>query len=309
MLLKLIKNSQLSNVGKGIKHLSKLRQLCRAGGVKVKWGRPIRVQQGDRVILLSMASACYILDIVGFFDYYFEAVESEAQAGCRVADFSSPRVHQLKNGTHFLFPSIPEPAATTDIYLQKAVLAPGDVVLDLGAYAGVSTYEFARAVGPDGHVYAFEPDPQSHSALQENLQRHQLTNVTAVAAGVWKYTGQISFQSEGSMGSGISEVQGRTSNLHTIDVWTLQEAMDRFQLKRLDFIKMDIEGAETAVLEHASELLKQFHPNIIVEAHKVNGTLNTQEICELLNDLGYQTEVVNQPPLDFPLVWATYLPK
>ena len=95
------------------------------------------------------------------------------ERGVAVLDCRGARFHRLRpSGLSLRFTALPEPECTSETYLQHARLAPGDLVLDLGAYCGGTTLAFARAVGPGGHVVAFEPDPANAAALRENVARH-----------------------------------------------------------------------------------------------------------------------------------------
>ena len=127
-------------------------------------------------------------------------------AGVEVVDYSCAKVHCLRpSGDQFRFTGLAEAEATTRVYVDWALLQPGQLVLDLGAYCGGSTVAFARAVGAAGHVFAMEPDPTNASALRENLMRHGTTNVTVREAGVWGSTTRLPFVAEANMGSALAD--------------------------------------------------------------------------------------------------------
>ena len=108
----------------------------------------ILVQSKERGVVVAYRHYPYVQDVLDDFDYYFDAVlESTEQFGLQTVDYSQGAEHTLRSsGKRFYFTSLPEADHTTDIYLEKAALRPGDIVLDGGAYCGASAYMFASRV-------------------------------------------------------------------------------------------------------------------------------------------------------------------
>lgn len=123
------------------------------------------------------------------------------------------------------------------------------------------------------------------------MKYHHLDNVVAINKGVWSSSGSLLFQGEGNMGSGISQVQGRTANLFSVAVISLKDLCTEYNIKAIDYIKMDIEGAEVEVLKASGDLLKKYKPRLIIEPHVIGTQLATNEVCEILSSYGYKTEV------------------
>ncbi len=264
------------------------------------------VARDGKIIKISMRHFAYLQDVVDNFSYYFDAVQPEALDGQMVVDYSMPRQHVLMpSGIPFYFSSFAEPLDTTDIYLQKGEIKAGDIVLDMGAYCGSTVWGFSRAVGEDGMVYAFEPDPVNYEVLCKNIEYHRLSNVVAINKGLWSTSGDLMFQSEGNMGSGISEVQGRAANLFQVSVISLSDFCAEYKVTRIDYIKMDIEGAEIEVLKTSGTILKKYRPRLILEPHVINARLVTDDVCDILSGYGYETEVLEQAGLPLPLIYAT----
>jgi FkbM family methyltransferase len=103
---------------------------------------------------------------------------------------------------------------------------------DVGANVGYFTLLLSMAVGPAGHVFAFEPDPTNFAFLQSHLSLNRCTNVSAIEAAASNRTGEAQFECARSMGH-VSPT-GRTT------VRTIR--LDEFPTP--DIIKMDIEGGE-----------------------------------------------------------------
>ncbi len=265
----------------------------------------ICLRRGRRVLKAAHRHYVYVADLIRFFDYYFDAVEPQIIEECFVVDYSEPREHVLKgSGLAFSFSSLAESCETTDIYIQKANLRKSDVVFDLGAYCGATTQAFSEVVGVDGKVYAFEPDLQNYEALTRNIKRHEMGNVVVVRKGIWSSESTLEFLSEGNMGSGVKTFLDRPGASNRVAVTSISQAVRDLKIQRLDFIKMDIEGAEVEALLGAKDALKRFAPRLVVEPHKVRGQMTTSEVCNLLHANRYRCEVIPQGQLDLPLIYA-----
>lgn len=284
--------------------LAALRAIARTHGMMVHVdGTLIRIQCKDREIVLAGRHYPYVLDMLLDFDYYFDAVDYCVAAGIRYVDYSQPGEHTLRqSGVRFFFTSLAEPDATTRIYFERTKIQPGDVVLDLGAYCGASTYFFARAVGEQGHVFAFEPDPHNFQALCRNMTKHDCRNVTTIPRGIWSSSTTLRFQAEGNMGSRVASISNRSTHLQEVSVVSLEDAVREFGIERVNVVKMDIEGAEAMVLEHGRDFLRRFRPMLIIEPHEVDGELSTGAVCKVLDEVGYLTEVI--PQVRLPLIVA-----
>jgi hypothetical protein len=106
------------------------------------------------------------------------------------------------------------------------------------------------------------------------------------------------------MGSGISQVQGRAANLFSVSVISLDDLCAQYEISAIDYIKMDIEGAEVEVLKASGDLLRKYQPRLIIEPHVVGTRLVTDDLCEMLAGYGYSTEVLAQADLPLPLIYA-----
>ncbi len=255
----------------------------------------IAVRRDNREIRIRPSHDAYIWDMANFFDYHHSAVLPRMENGIAVVDYSFPQLHRLtRSGLEFEFPSLAEADESADSYVAALKLKPGDVVLDLGAYAGASSYFLAKAVGPTGLVVAFEPDEATFKFLQANVARHHLVNVRAMNQGIWSETTTIPFQSEGSLGSSIAALLGRDSNVKTISVLTLEDAASLAGDRPVAAIKMDIEGAELAVLKEAGEFFRKHRPTLVVEVHFIDGRQPIEEVCEMLRSYDYSVNLPSQ---------------
>lgn len=270
---------------------------------------------GRRQIWLSRANAVYAHDVVTSFDYYFSAVEPFEQptsaGGWRVVDYSSPRIHRVPGFPDFpvMFPSLAEPYQTCEQYLEFAQLRAGQTVLDLGCYAGLTAVAFSKAVTGSGRVISAEPDPVNFAVTAKNLDLHRrvnaLGNIQVLPVAISDSEGTLAFSSEGSMGSSaVAIVGGYRGRVTEVPCVTLEGLLARGGGDRVDFIKMDIEGAERAVIRGAGAFLRKHRPRIIIEPHVIEGNLTADEVVANLTSYGYRCAIIKQFGVALPLVTA-----
>lgn len=270
-----------------------------------------------RVIRIRRDHWVYAQDMVQHFDYYFDSVEPfglEMRDGWyEVADFSTPRYHAIRGFPDFavLCPSLAEPFQTCQQYIELAHLQAGQTVLDLGCYCGLTTIAFARAVGPSGIVVALEPDPLSFVACQTNIRmarsRGNAADIRLLPMAAAGTTGTVTFSSEGAMGAArASIIDDRRGALITVQAIRLDDLARQQNLKRVDFIKMDIEGSEVEVLGAGEAFLRRFRPRIVIEPHAIGGVVCDRRVAEQLKEYGYRCRAVEQFGVSLPLIVAEH---
>lgn len=147
--------------------------------------------------------------------------------------------------------------------LFERVVAPGDAVLDLGAHLGYYTLLASRLVGGAGRVYSFEPDPENAWYLRRHARLNGCRNVAVEESAVGDRPGSIHFQQ--GRGSGT----GRVSDAGALRVRgvRLDDFVEERQI-RPAVVKIDVEGAERAVLEGAREVLRSHRPVLFLSTHE-----------------------------------------
>jgi FkbM family methyltransferase len=137
---------------------------------------------------------------------------------------------------------------------------PGDVVLDVGANLGYYTLLFARHVGPTGKVFAFEPDPDNFSLLQENVARNGYDNVVLVRKAASDYSGMAQlYRSADNQGDHrLYDTDGKRPSV-AVESITLDEFFAGYS-GPIHLVKMDIQGAEAAALDGMMRLLRRCGP-------------------------------------------------
>jgi len=143
--------------------------------------------------------------------------------------------------------------------LFKHAIRPGCVVVDIGAHVGYYTLLASRLVGPQGRVYAFEADPTNYRLLQRNLDLNGTDNVIAVPMAVADRTGSIDFfrDKRGSDRHSICRSSTITDESIKVEATSLDSFMQQQGCEQIDFLKMDIEGAEPMAVEGMTALLQR----------------------------------------------------
>ena len=179
--------------------------------------------------------------------------------------------HQLRLPTRYFkyFPSTYE--AENFEFLTNSC-KPGAVIIDIGAHIGLFSVIASQITGAAGKVYAFEPAPSTYELLQKTLAiNHNESVIETFQKAVGRETGKITFfVSDGQADNGNSLVNYKDDRpLHAIDVEVT--SVDAFikekKINRLDFIKIDVEGAEYDTLRGAAETLQNLRPVCIVAIH------------------------------------------
>jgi len=149
-------------------------------------------------------------------------------------------------------------------YRYDSIVEPklGDIVFDIGAYVGDTALWFSKAVGPQGKVYAFEPEPFNFEKLKVNLEQNRVTNVIPMQLAVSDKEGEMRVA-----GGGSSSIMTQAGSGTSVKVTTIDEFVQANKLPQVDFIKMDVEGHELNVLKGAAETIKTFEPSLALSAY------------------------------------------
>ena len=176
--------------------------------------------------------------------------------------------------------------------LIKKEIHSGDVVLDIGAHIGYYTLQFANLVGPTGKVYAFEPEPKNFELLKKNVQINKHDNVVLIQKIVSDKDGIVEFfiSKFDSIGNKLFKSNEAGSSIK-IESTTLDEYFKDLK-KKIDFIKMDIQGGEGKAILGMKNLLKENKNLKIIQewwpdALKQNNT-KPEDHLKFLQHIGYK---------------------
>lgn len=171
------------------------------------------------------------------------------------------------------------PAITSHIY-------PGDIVVDGGAFIGDHTIAYLDAVGPEGKVMAFEPNPEAFECLRFNCPK-----ACCYPMALGDYTGIRAMNVLPNAGASYV-TQDATGGKIMVPMIEL----DLFRIHRLDFMKLDLEGFELFALRGARATLSQCQPVMVIELcarHMAKHGLAPDDLFQFLDYMGYKWETLH----------------
>ena len=160
----------------------------------------------------------------------------------------------------------------------------GDYAVDTGGFVGETAVRFAIAVGRTGRVYSFEPVQENVTIFEQNLSTNGLDNIIIFPYGLSNVNHEAPLVSGGSITSGF-----RSDDAHQeIPLIMLDKLVQDGTVERVDFLKMDIEGAELDALKGAEQTIRHFKPKLAISAyHNKNNDLYSISDWIAGLDLGY----------------------
>lgn len=133
----------------------------------------------------------------------------------------------------------------------------GHVIVDIGAGRGEDVYAFSRAVGPQGRVWAIEAHPESFGHLTRFSDEHQLTNVRALNLACMDRPAMLQIETLPVWESNFVREGAATPTSHPVEAITFDAVCRRHSIDRIDFLKMNIEGAERFALRGMPEAIRR----------------------------------------------------
>ncbi|TAE00764.1 MAG: FkbM family methyltransferase [Bacteroidetes bacterium] len=158
---------------------------------------------------------------------------------------------------------------------------PKPFIIDCGVNVGASLLFFKRLF-PKSQIIGFEPDPKIYQIATKNISSFDLKNITLVQKALWNTETTLHFASTGADGGRLGD-----KNLgQNIEVQTV--SLRNYLTQKVDFLKIDIEGAEDTVLKDCADLL----PNVermFVEYHSfANQKQSLNQILDILGQAGFR---------------------
>ncbi|MBA4105424.1 MAG: hypothetical protein C0485_06670 [Pirellula sp.] len=166
---------------------------------------------------------------------------------------------------------------------------PGDVVIDAGGCWGDSALYFAFKAGGNGKVYSFEFLPDNLTVYDRNLSLNPelRPRIEVLPHPVWSSGGEELFVTQNGPGTTVTPARQSAGDA-VVTTMAIDQLMDRPGFTRIDFIKMDIEGAELKALHGAEQTLRRFRPRLAITVyHHLADFWEIPQYIESLG-LGYQ---------------------
>ena len=172
-------------------------------------------------------------------------------------------------------------------YVKSYKPKKGEIVVDAGAFHGHFAVYAAKLVGNEGKVICFEPERANFNLLKKNIRLNKLTNVTLIKKGLWDQEEVLKFKSKGPV-STLADFDEEKNLSAEIEVASLDSIMKKLRISKVNFIKMDIEGAEIMAIKGAEEIMKKNNIHFAVASyHKVNGEKSYKELEKLFRKKNY----------------------
>ena len=165
----------------------------------------------------------------------------------------------------------------------------GDIAIDAGGCWGETIMYFAHEVGPTGRVVSFEFIPSNLSVMQVNLEQNPAlaSRVTLVKRPIWSHSGLKLFYVDWGPGSRVTADEKQYQYDGICETISIDDMGQELGLPRVDFIKMDIEGAEFPALQGAEQTIKSYRPKLAISIyHQLSDFVTIPRYLHELN-LGY----------------------
>jgi FkbM family methyltransferase len=195
-----------------------------------------------------------------------------------------------------------------DVFLKQKEIVDGhaEVIFDLGANRGDISLEY-RKTFPQAHIYSFEPFPATFSILSSNIS--EFKNITAYQKALADKVGKKSFFVNHNVDTNSllepkkiglsSDKEVENENQIEVDVWTIDNFCDNNGIKKIDILKMDIQGGELAALKGAEKMLNKKNIKLIyTEAYFKQQYVDQPllyDIAKYLEQFGYHLQDIYSP--------------
>ena len=181
------------------------------------------------------------------------------------------------------------------------------VCIDLGSNIGYYAVIESNIIGESGKIFAIEPSPINFPILKLNLENQKKNNFVAYNIGIGDKNEEMEFII--SAKSNWSRIRMNNEKINSEDkvikipVKTLNSFVNENDIKKIDILRMDVEGFEYNIIVGANNVLEKYKPKIFVEIHKMY--LGKEKTCKIFNDLknkGYEIKYYIPRIYDSPII-------
>jgi FkbM family methyltransferase len=169
-----------------------------------------------------------------------------------------------------------------------------DIVLDAGANCGHLSIFFSKLVGKEGVIYAFEPDRFNIERINQNmgLNKGLADNIKIEELLLWNENKLVDFHEAGTVGSSAVWIPD-TDKCVQKEAIRIDDWVSKNKIKKLDFIKMDIEGAEIEALDGCVQTIEKLKPKFAIASyHIVDGAPTYIKVEKFFQKMNYPYKTV-----------------
>ncbi|MBS1741641.1 MAG: FkbM family methyltransferase [Bacteroidetes bacterium] len=208
----------------------------------------------------------------------------------------------------------------TQMDIFKTIIKEGDTVIELGAHIGYISLYYSKLAGPNGKLFVFEPGANNLPYTRFNLGHSKIKNIELIEKAVSDENGTATFYLENITGQSNSlvkdyrvtkKIQSKTftelqKNAVEVETIRLDDFVQQRNIKKVDFIKIDIEGAEYLAIKGMQHILDEMKPTMMIEV-----TENHEALFNMLKQKGYViidefSKIVNDLPSFYGNLFCVY---
>ena len=167
----------------------------------------------------------------------------------------------------------------------------GDTVIDIGAHIGRYTITSSKQVGKSGKVVAIEADPDNFQLLKRNIALNNLTNVLPLNYAVFSTRTRMKLYEQSASAKYNSLMLARAAeskNYVEVNADTLDNILKQSGVNQVNWIKIDVEGAEFEVLKGSTEMLSGENVSLFVEIHNIEDPRHYDNVVDFLKYYNYE---------------------
>ncbi|MCL4269497.1 MAG: FkbM family methyltransferase [Anaerolineales bacterium] len=170
-------------------------------------------------------------------------------------------------------------------------IQPDDVVVDIGAHIGGFAVRAAKQAHR-GKVFAYEASSKNFAMLSENRNLNNADNLHIHNVAISDHRGEMKFFMPGDNGALGSLMQEKDSPMEIVQSMTLADILSENRIERIDYLKLDVEGAEYDILLGCSDETLSKIQKIVLEYHEFTGHHHSHiDLVECLKSHGFQVTV------------------
>ena len=191
--------------------------------------------------------------------------------------------------------------------LLSKELKKGMICLDVGSNIGYYTLLESKIVGADGKVIAIEPSPQNFQHLKKNLEIQNAKNVDAYNFAASDKNGEVNFlvyrESNGSFTIPDGEETDIPGDIIKVTAKTMDSFLEELNINHVDFVRMDVEGYESHIIQGMINIIKKSKPMFQIEVHaSILGKEGTKKFFKEFQKYGYEAKYYIPRDIDLPII-------